>query len=43
MDLTSLTMCDENNIEIIVFNIDEPDSLEKIFTKKNINFTKISK
>ena len=43
MDLTSLTMCDENNIEIIVFNIDEPDSLEKIFTKKDINFTKISK
>lgn len=43
MDITALTMCDENNIEIIVFNIDDEDSLTKIVTKKGINFTTINK
>lgn len=35
MDLTTLTLCDENNLNIIVFNIDEKDGIIKALTKKS--------
>lgn len=30
MDMTAFTLCQENNLPIVVFNIDEPENLEKI-------------
>ncbi len=35
MDLTAITMCQQNNVELIVFNFDEKDSLIKVVNKKN--------
>lgn len=35
MDLTAFTMCRENNIPIIVFNMDKPGTLKSIISGKN--------
>ncbi|MFH2094883.1 MAG: UMP kinase [Bacteroidota bacterium] len=36
MDLTAFTLCKENNIPVIVFDMDKPGNLEKIISGKNI-------
>ncbi|MDR2011336.1 MAG: UMP kinase [Bacteroidales bacterium] len=36
MDLTSFTMCKENNMPVIVFNMDKPGNLEKVILNDNI-------
>ena len=36
MDLTAFTMCSENDIPVVVFNMDQPGNLKKIFLEKNI-------
>lgn len=48
MDLTAISLCKENNLPIIVFNMDKPDNLLKVVTGKNIgtsvkNSTEIKK
>ncbi len=40
MDLTAITMCQQNNVELIVFNFDEKNSLVNAVNKKN-KFTTI--
>lgn len=35
MDLTAITMCQQNNVELVVFNFDEKNSLIKVIDKKN--------
>ncbi len=42
MDLTSLTLCEENDIDIIVFNIDKEKGIIDALNKKN-RFTLITK
>lgn len=36
MDLTATTMCKENKLPIIVFNMDKPGNLKKVITGENI-------
>jgi uridylate kinase len=36
MDLTASTMCKENNLPIVVFNMDTPGNLYKVITGENI-------
>lgn len=36
MDLTAISLCKENNLPIIVFNMDKPDNLLKVVTGKNV-------
>jgi len=36
MDLTAVSLCKENNLPIIVFNMDKPDNLLKLVTGQNI-------
>jgi uridylate kinase len=36
MDLTSITLCQENNLPIIVFNMNSEDNLEKLLSGKDI-------
>ena len=36
MDMTAFTMCQENNMPIIVFNINEPGSLLKVLEGEKI-------
>ncbi|MEW5844408.1 MAG: UMP kinase [Bacteroidota bacterium] len=36
MDMTAISLCKENNLPIIVFNMDKPDNLLKVVTGKNI-------
>ena len=36
MDLTATTMCKENNLPIIVFNMDKKGNLKKVITGENI-------
>ena len=36
MDLTATTMCKENNLPIIVFNMDKPGNLKKVLTEGGI-------
>lgn len=36
MDLTAISLCKENNLPIIVFNMDKPDNLLKVVTGQNI-------
>lgn len=36
MDLTATTMCKENNLPIIVFDMDTPGNLKKVITGENI-------
>ncbi|MEJ6588652.1 MAG: UMP kinase [Crocinitomicaceae bacterium] len=36
MDLTAFTLCKENNLPIIVFNMDTPGNLEKVLSGKTI-------
>jgi len=36
MDLTAISLCKENNLPIIVFNMDKPDNLLKVVTGKGI-------
>jgi len=48
MDLTAISLCKENNLPIIVFNMDKPDNLLKVITGENIgtsvrSFTKSNK
>ena len=35
MDLTAITMCQQNKVELVVFNFDEKDSLINVVNKKN--------
>lgn len=39
MDLTAISLCQENNLPIIVFNMDQPDNLLKLVTGQNIGTT----
>jgi uridylate kinase len=48
MDLTAISLCKENNLPILVFNMDKPDNLLKVVTGENIgtsvrNFSKPNK
>ncbi|MDX9923495.1 MAG: UMP kinase [Ignavibacteriaceae bacterium] len=36
MDLTAISLCKENNLPIIVFNMDKPGNLMKVITGENI-------
>ena len=36
MDLTAISLCKENNLPILVFNMDKPDNLLKVVTGENI-------
>ena len=36
MDMTAISLCKENNLPIIVFNMDKPDNLLKLVTGENI-------
>jgi len=36
MDLTAISMCQENNLPIVVFNMDVPDNLLKVVTGENV-------
>ena len=36
MDLTATTMCKENHLPIIVFNMDQPGNLKKVILGENI-------
>ena len=36
MDMTAISLCKENNLPIIVFNMDKPDNLLKVITGKNV-------
>ncbi len=36
MDSTAISLCMENNIPIIVFNVNEPDNLVKVVTGHKI-------
>ncbi len=36
MDLTAISLCQENNLPILVFNMDKPDNLLKVITGENI-------
>lgn len=36
MDLTATTMCKENNLPIVVFNMDKPGNLKKVIEGENI-------
>lgn len=36
MDMTAISLCKENNLPIIVFNMDKPDNLLKVVTGKNV-------
>ena len=36
MDLTATTLCKENNLPIIVFDMDTPGNLKKVLTGENI-------
>ncbi|MEA3503933.1 MAG: UMP kinase, partial [Bacteroidota bacterium] len=36
MDLTAFTMCKENNLPIIVFDMNKEGNLEKVLSEKNI-------
>lgn len=36
MDMTAISLCKENNLPIIVFNMDKPDNLLKLVTGKSI-------
>jgi len=36
MDLTATTMCRENNLPIIVFDMDTPGNLKRVLSGENI-------
>ena len=36
MDLTATTLCKENNLPIIVFDMDTPGNLKKVLTGENL-------
>jgi uridylate kinase len=36
MDLTATTMCNENNLPILVFNMDQKGNLQKVIDGKSI-------
>lgn len=36
MDLTATTMCKENNLPVLVFNMDQPGNLQKVMQGENI-------
>ena len=36
MDLTAFTLCKENNLPIVVFDMDTAGNLEKVLADKNI-------
>ena len=36
MDLTAITLCQENDLPILVFNMNKKDNLKKIVTGENI-------
>lgn len=39
MDLTAISLCQENNLPIVVFNMNKPDNLLKIILGENIGTT----
>jgi len=36
MDLTAISLCKENNLPIIIFNMDKPGNLLKVVTGENV-------
>ncbi len=36
MDMTAISLCKENNLPIIIFNMDKPDNLLKVITGENV-------
>ena len=36
MDLTATTMCKENNLQVLVFNMDETGNLQRVMNGENI-------
>jgi uridylate kinase len=36
MDMTAISLCKENNLPIIIFNMDKPDNLLKVVTGENV-------
>jgi uridylate kinase len=36
MDLTAVSLCKENNLPMVVFNMDKPDNLLKLVSGENI-------
>jgi uridylate kinase len=36
MDLTAITMCKDNNLPLIVFDMDTPGNLKKVITSEGI-------
>ena len=36
MDMTAFTLCKENNVPIIVFNMNKPGNLKKVVTGENV-------
>ena len=42
MDATALALCQENNINLLVFNIDKPNAIVDVLEKKN-KYTIVSK
>jgi len=36
MDLTATTLCKENNLPVLVFNMDKKGNLKKVITGENI-------
>jgi len=36
MDLTAISLCKENNLPIIIFNMDKPGNLLKVITGENV-------
>jgi uridylate kinase len=42
MDLTAISLCQENNLPLIVFNMDKEDNLLKLVLGENVG-TKVSR
>ena len=36
MDMTAFTLCKENNVPIVVFNMNEPGNLRKVVSGDNV-------
>jgi uridylate kinase len=39
MDLTAVSLCQENNLPMVVFNMDVPDNLLKLVKGENVGTT----
>ena len=36
MDMTAFTLCNENNLPIVVFNMDQPGNLKRLISGEKI-------